>query len=88
MARKQGKSHQTQWAGQFGAAHEMTRRGYTIAFTMGNTPNTDLLCKSPKGYAFSIQVKSLSSKTYFLYQESFLTSNPNLYYIFVLSYLQ
>ena len=84
MARKQGKSHQTQWAGQFGAAHELTRRGYTVAFTMGNTPNTDLLCKSPKGYAFSTQVKSLSSKTYFLYQESFLTPNPNLYFIFVL----
>jgi len=84
MARKQGKKIQTQWAGQFGAAHELTRHGYTVAFTMGNTPDTDLLCKSPKGYAFSTQVKSLSSKTCFLYQESLLMPNPNLYFIFVL----
>jgi len=76
--------HQTQWAGQFGVAHEMTRRGYLVTFTIGNAPTTDLLCKSPQGIEFSVQVKSLKSKNYFLYQESLLTTNSNLYFVFVL----
>ena len=29
------KRHHTQWAGQFGAAHELIRRGYSVTFTMG-----------------------------------------------------
>ena len=76
--------HQTQWAGQFGVAREMTRRGYLVTFTMGNAPTTDLLCKSPQGIEFSVQVKSLKTKNYFLYQDSLLTSNSNLYFVFVL----
>ena len=79
-----GKGHQTQWAGQFGVAHEMTRRGYLVTFTMGNAPTADLLCKSPQGREFSVQVKSLKSKNYFLYQESLLTTNSNLCLVFVL----
>ena len=76
--------HQTQWAGQFGVAHEMTRRGYLVTFTMGNAPTTDLLCKSPHGVEFSVQVKSLRSKNYFLYQDSLLNTSSNLYFVFVL----
>lgn len=76
--------HQTQWAGQFGVAHEMTRRGYLVAFTMGNAPTVDLLCKSPKGQDFSVQVKSLRSKTYFCYQESLLAPKPDLCIVFIL----
>jgi hypothetical protein len=76
--------HQTQWAGQFGVAHEMTRRGYLVTFTMGNAPTADLLCKSPGGKEFSVQVKSLKTKNYFLYQNSLLATNSNLYFVFVL----
>ena len=79
-----GGKHQTQWAGQFGVAHELTRRGYLVTFTMGNAPTTDLLCKSPQGRTFAVQVKSLKSKNYFLYQESLLTPNPDLCVIFAL----
>jgi len=74
----------TQWAGQFGVAHELARRGYLVSFTLGNAPIVDLLCISPKGHEFSLQVKSLKSKTYFLYQKSLLIENPNLYFVFVL----
>ncbi|MPM06949.1 hypothetical protein SDC9_53253 [bioreactor metagenome] len=77
-------SHLTQWAGQFGVAHEMTRRGYLVSFTMGNAPAVDLLCKSPAGTEFSVQVKSLKSKTFFLYQNSLLESKSNLFFVFVL----
>lgn len=76
--------NQTQWAGQFGVAHELARRGYLVSFTLGNAPAVDLLCVSPKGYEFSIQVKSLKSKGYFPYQKSLLEIDPNLYFVFVL----
>jgi len=81
--KKRKKNYQTQWAGQFGVAHELTRRGYLITFTMGNAPEADLSCESPSGVAFSVQVKSLSSKTYFLYQPSLLKPNASRFFVFV-----
>ena len=79
------RRYQTQWAGQFGVAHELTRRGYLVTFTTGNALSDDLLCQSPAGVAFSVQVKSLSSKTYFLYQKS-LEEAPlaTRFFVFVL----
>ena len=77
------KNYQTQWAGQFGAAHELSRRGYLVAFTSGNAPAADLLCQSPQGVSFSVEVKSLTVKTYFLYSKSLLKSNPNRFVVFV-----
>jgi hypothetical protein len=82
--KKQHKNYQTQWTGQFGTAYELTRRGHLVTFTTGNAPQIDLLCQSPGGVLFSVQVKSLSSKTYFLYQEALLQPNPNLFLVFVL----
>lgn len=78
------RNYQTQWAGQFGVAHELTRRGYLVTFTTGNAPGVDLLCQSPSGTAFSVQVKSLSSKTYFIYQDSLLEPSPLRFIVFVL----
>ena len=78
--KKRKKTYQTQWAGQFGVAHELTRRGYLVTLTMGNAPATDLLCESPSGVAFSVQVKSLNS----LYQESLLEPNASRFFVFVL----
>jgi hypothetical protein len=81
---KRKKNYQTQWAGQFGVAHELTRRGYLVTFTTGNAPAADLLCESPSGVAFSVQVKSLRSKMYFLYQPSLLKLNASRFFVFVL----
>jgi hypothetical protein len=78
------RGYQTQWAGQFGVAHELVRRGYLVTFTTGNAPGDDLLCLSPSGVAFSIQVKSLSYKMYFLYQKSLLESPRTRFFVFVL----
>jgi len=79
-----GDRFQTQWAGQFGVAHEMTRRSYLVSFTMGNAPAIDLLCKSPNDTTFSLQVKSLKAKNYWIYQEKLLNPNPDLYFVFAL----
>jgi hypothetical protein len=79
----QGKAHFTQWAGQYGVAHELSRRGYLVTLTLGNTPRTDLLCQSPSGILFGVEVKSLRSKGWFLYQEALLEPSLNRFFVFV-----
>ncbi len=78
------RNYQTQWAGQFGVAHELIRRGYLVSFTTGNAPADDLLCSSPSGTPFTVQVKSLGAKGFFLYQTSLLQSKSTRYFVFVL----
>ena len=77
------KRYQTQWAGQFGAAHELCRRGYLVTFTAGNAPRTDLVCESPEGVPFSVQVKSVSSRNAFICQKLLLEPNDKLFFVFV-----
>ncbi|MES2298282.1 MAG: hypothetical protein V4582_14645 [Pseudomonadota bacterium] len=46
-------------ASQYFVAGELCRRGYTAMVTLGNTPNTDILCSNQAGTRFvHIQVKS------------------------------
>lgn len=46
-------------ASQFFIAGELCRRGYLAVVTMGNTPNTDILCSNIAGTRFvHIQVKT------------------------------
>lgn len=46
-------------ASQFFVAGELCRRGLVAVVTMGNTPNTDILCSNPEGTKFvHIQVKT------------------------------
>jgi hypothetical protein len=46
-------------ASQFFVAGELCRRGYAAVVTMGNTPNTDVLCSNRAGTRFvHIQVKT------------------------------
>jgi len=54
-------THRTQWAAQFAVASELCKRGYEIAFTMGNaTPLADLMVVSPTSKKnFLIDVKGL-----------------------------
>jgi hypothetical protein len=81
--KKPRKNYQTQWSGQFGAAHELSRRGYWVTFTTGNAPAVDLLCQSPGGVLFPVQVKSLSSRTSFLCQKALLERADKLFFILV-----
>src|ERR1700683_1792340 len=68
MAEKHS-AHRTQWAAQFGVASELCKRGYQVALTMGNHPVVDLMVVSPKGKQFSIDVKGL-------YKRNFWVVNP------------
>jgi hypothetical protein len=53
---------------------ELSRRGYVVGFTIGNTPGVDLLCTAPDGKAFKVQVKGISNKAGFYVQEEFFTT--------------
>ena len=37
---------------QFFVAAELCRRGYVAVVTMGNTPNTDILCSNSGGFTY------------------------------------
>ncbi len=84
MAKRQKtRNYLTQWAGQYAAAAELTRRGYLVAFTLGNAPVFDLLCQPTSGgAAFGVQVKSLSSKGYFPISDLY-SGEPSDFFILV-----
>lgn len=61
--------YRTQWAAQFFAAAELTRRNYRVSLTLGNAPDIDLMVVSPKGAHFSVDVKGQASKNFWLIRE-------------------
>lgn len=75
------KRYFTQWAAQFYAAAELTRRDYLVSLTLGNAPESDLLVRSPSGNHFEVDVKGLSSRNFWLVQERQVRSD--LYFILV-----
>lgn len=77
---KRRSVHRTQWAAQFAVASELCKRGYEVAFTMGNHPSVDLMAISPGNIEFTIDVKGL-------YKPNFWVVKPKpvkdrLFYIF------
>ena len=78
--------HHTGWAGALAVAAELSRRGYDAAITLGNTPALDLICASPSGKSFTVQVKSLSAWNWILVQRTLLEESPkdNVFFAVVL----
>jgi hypothetical protein len=75
------RRHQTQWAAQFFAAAELTRRGYQVAITLGNAVFTDLMVESPNGHHFDVDVKGQSTRSFWLIKQS--KPEDNRYFILV-----
>jgi hypothetical protein len=50
---------------------QLSRLGYDIAFTLGNTRKVDLLCSVPDGSPFKTQVKGISNPNGFYIDKSF-----------------
>jgi hypothetical protein len=77
---------QTSLAATYATAAEMSRRGYNVAFTVGNTPRVDLYCDAPDGQVFKVQVKGISNPNGFYVQQSFFDSpaQQNLLLVIVL----
>ena|SRR5712692_1721321 len=81
-AATQVKRTTTQWAAQFLIAAELTRRGYTVSFTMGNhTPYADLQVGAPSGKQFWVDSKGLASKSAWLLRPK--VDRLELYYVLV-----
>jgi hypothetical protein len=54
-----------QWAAQFFVAAELTRKGYIISFTLGNTSETDLhVSNIDLSTQFRVDVKGHSKKNF------------------------
>jgi hypothetical protein len=77
----QNTRYRTQWASQFSAAAELVRRNYLVSLTFGNAAVSDLLVQSPRGHAFTIDVKGQSTRNFWLVQRR--APNPNHYFILV-----
>jgi hypothetical protein len=50
---------------------ELSRRGYDVTFTLGNTRRVDMLCAIPDGKSFKVQVKGISNAKGFYIDKSF-----------------
>ena len=59
-------TYHTQWAGAFAIAAELSRRNYTVAFTVGNAPPPafDLVCVAPSGCPFKVEAKGTGAPTF------------------------
>jgi len=77
--RERRSSHRTQWAAQFAVASELCKRGYEVAFTMGNHPSVDIMVTSPNQAAFLVDVKGLYKPNWWGVREK--PDRHNLYYV-------
>jgi hypothetical protein len=64
-------NQQTASAAVLAVGAELSRRGYDITFTLGNTRKVDMLCAVPDGKQFSVQVKGVSTANAFRIDKSF-----------------
>ena len=71
-------------ASQFFVAGELCRRGHAAVVTLGNTPNTDILCSNRSGTAFvHIQVKTFvpGNRTCSVGLKAEKTFGPNFFWV-------
>src|SRR5947208_3433816 len=73
--------YHTQWAGQFYVAAELTRRKYSVTFTLGNVPHTDLCVISPNNKMFRVEVKAQSTKSFWIVRRH--DEEEDHFYVFV-----
>lgn len=71
-------------ASQFFVAGELCRRGYAAVVTLGNTPNTDVLCSNRAGTSFvHVQVKTFVpvTKTCSVGRKAEMDFGPSFFWI-------
>jgi len=77
----------TSSAAIFAIGAELSRRGYDVTFTLGNTARIDMLCAVPDSEElFKIQVKGISTANAFYIDKSFFEGQiqANLFLVVVL----
>jgi hypothetical protein len=83
MKESKNKNHRGS-ASQFFVAGELCRRGHVAVVTMGNTPNTDILCSNVSGTKFvHIQVKTFvpGNRTVSVGKKSEIDSGKNFVWV-------
>jgi hypothetical protein len=73
---KRARQH-TASAAVLAVGSELSRRGYDVTFTLGNTRKVDMMCSVPDGKAFKIQVKGISDRYSFFIDKSFFETHPD-----------
>ena len=83
---KKRDTYRVSMAATFAVASELSRRGYNVGLTVGNTPKVDLICSVHEGKAFKVQAKGSSGKTGVFIQKAFFDepAQENLFLIVVL----
>jgi hypothetical protein len=71
------KTQHSGWAGTYAVAAELSRRGYDVALTVGNTRGFDLFCASPSGKTFKVEVKGASTRAFVPIGKSWLEAEPD-----------
>ena len=86
LAGRKRARQQTSFAAVLATGVELSRRGYDVTFTLGNTRRVDMLCSVPDGQLFKIQVKGISNENGFYIDKSFFDGEiqPNLFLVAVL----
>lgn len=74
-------THNTEQAARGLLMYQLAMRGYSVQFTDSRFPLEDLLCISPKGKHFGIDVKGQRTRS--LWQMKEPTVNKDLFYAFV-----
>ena len=76
---------QTSSAAVLATGAELSRRGYDVTFTLGNTRKVDMLCTVSDGRTFEVQVKGLSNRSGFYIDKSFFegAAQADLYLVVV-----
>src|SRR5438445_9521616 len=76
---------QTSSAAVLATGAELSRRGYDVTFTLGNTRKVDMFCAVPDGRTFKVQVKGLSNRNGFYIDQEFFEGDTrsDLYLVVV-----
>ena len=76
---------QTSSAAALATGAELSRRGYDVTFTLGNTRKVDMFCAVPDGRTFKVQVKGLSNRNGFYIDKDFFegATHGDLYLVVV-----
>jgi hypothetical protein len=65
------QTHQTYAAATFATLAELSKRGFDVSMTIGNTPRTDILCSLPNASALKIEIKGISTANGFYIKKDF-----------------
>ena len=76
---------QTSSAAALATGAELSRRGYDVTFTLGNTRKVDMFCAVPDGRTLKVQVKGLSNRNGFYIGKEFFdgAAQHDLYLVVV-----